>query len=109
MIEIEGKEYAVNLDKLFEFVTKSSNQDKRDQEITDGYEVSSPNGQLTQTSKIVREIKSKGDQAHDSYRYDFVRILLTQIIEMEDPYLDFGDSVCFNTLIKYNILEEVKM
>ena len=107
MLDIEGKQYTINLNNLFNYVTMPSKQSRREQEITDGYDLSSGDG-MKQVSKIIREVNSKGDATQESYRYDFLRILLSQVLDIENASeITFGDEITIATLIKYNILEEI--
>lgn len=107
MLNIEGKQFTINLDNLFNYIIRPSKQDKREQEITDGYDLSSGDG-MKQVSKIIREVKSKGDTSQESCRYDFLRILLSQVLDIENSSeVAFGDELAIATLIKYNILEEI--
>lgn len=107
MLNIEGKQFTINLDKLFSYITIPSKQDRREQEITDGYDLSSGDS-MKQVSKIIREVTSKGDTGQESCRYDFLRILLSQVLDIENASeLIFGDEIAIATLIKYNILEEI--
>lgn len=106
MLNIDGKQFTINLDNLFNYIVRPSKQDKREQEITDGYDLSEEG--MKQVSKIIREVKSKGDANQESCRYDFLRILISQILDIETPTeTTFGDELAIATLIQYNILEEI--
>lgn len=107
MIDINGKNYIINMEKLFDFVMKPSKGNRTEQEITDGYDVNEE-GTLSPVSKVVREIKSKGDQTEESYRYDFIRILIAQLLEVENSEdFVFGDELALVTLMRYKIIQEI--
>mgnify|MGYP003541359189 CR=1 FL=1 len=98
MLNIEGKQFTINLDNLFNYIIRPSKQDKREQEITDGYDLSSGDG-MKQVSKIIREVKSKGDTNQESCRYDFLRILLSQVLDIETSFSSPKNKCVFTAYI----------
>lgn len=117
MIEINGKNYYININKVFEIVEYSDKTEKREQEITDGYElveVSGKNGKptgeqkLSPISKLVREIKGPADSQIDNLRYDFLKMLIASVISYEEEAIDFGTAICINSLVNSGILVEIE-
>jgi hypothetical protein len=108
MIELAGKTYYINIDELFKLIEYSNKTETKEQEITDGYEYDEDEKKLTAVSKMVREIKTPADSQTDNIRYDFIKMMIGQIISSEENVLDFGTEICFNTLIKKGILVELK-
>jgi hypothetical protein len=109
MFEIDGKKYIIDIDRVFDVVLKSDKTERREQEITDGYDSSEGDTSLRQVSKMVREVKTKGDSSSDNVRYDFIRLLLMQILEEEgdESNLSLGTELAIDSLINYNVLKEI--
>lgn len=71
-------------------------------------------------SKEVREVKSNCNGNFNSIRYDFIKLIINTIIETQvyndgtlviqedETDLSLGQKLCFNTLIKENLLVEIK-
>jgi hypothetical protein len=51
MFEIDGKKYIIDIDRVFDVVLKSDKTERREQEITDGYDSSEGDTSLRQVSK----------------------------------------------------------
>jgi hypothetical protein len=107
MINVGDKTYYIDIKKLFKFVEYSNQNNHKETEITDGYDVSE-NSVATNTTKVIREITTPADNQTDNIRYDFVKSMLTDVLSMENGELDFGTEICFNTLIKFGILVEME-
>lgn len=99
--------YKINLDKLFKYVFRSESNEKIEREITDGFQMDNESKTIEQVTKIVREIKGRGDNNSDTLRYDIIKSLLFEIIDTDDEALgSTGIKLCFNTLLAHGILEE---
>ena len=130
MIQIEGKNYAIDMNKLMEFVTTPEKNDlSRDTTVVETYgmpQLMTSDGDLvadpSKFGLISKEIStSKGNESESSLplRYDLVKNFLSTlvtpmagsdggpiIIESIDE-LTFGQKICFNTLMHAGILIEI--
>lgn len=71
-------------------------------------------------SKEVREVKSNCNGNFNNIRYDFIKTIIntiidtqvyndgTLVIQEDENDLSLGQKLCFNTLIKENLLVEIK-
>lgn len=115
MIRISGKEYAIDIKKIFEFVNYSDKSTSSEQEITDGYEmIDDGKGSLKQTSKVIRELKTPGNSQIDNIKYDLVKSLISMLLTFDDTDRDydeddlpFGVKITLNTLIAEGFLYEI--
>ena len=108
MINIGNVKYYINIDEVFRLVSHSDRTERKETEITDAYEYDSENCKLSPVNKMVREIKSPSDPQTDNIRYDFIKFLISEIIDTKYEDFDFGSNIVFNTLIKKGILVKVK-
>lgn len=116
MIRMSGKEYAIDVQKVFEFVNYSDKNTSSEQEITDGYEMlDDGKGSLRQTSKVIRELKAPGNSQIDNIKYDLVKSLISMLITFDDTDRDydeddlpFGVRITMNTLIAEGLLYEIE-
>lgn len=110
MIEYNGVAYVLNIRKVFEIMSEGTNNDTKEQELTDGYELVSDRDEgLTLTSRIVHEIKAPADVQVNTIKYDFLKIIIGQVLDIEDWNAHtFGDEIAMNTLITEGILQEIK-
>ena len=109
-MENEGVQYRyfINTSKLFEMVSSSSKKEGKEREITTGYE-GGEDGKLEPTSKVIREITSRGDTFIDNLKYDFVKTMVMVVVEAwdgENTDIDSipGAALCLNTLIHDGIV-----
>lgn len=132
--------YAFDMEKVMAFCSTSTNGEKNiETAITYVYDNSiddndgivhektifNPVTKTTVTinkpmSKEVRETKTNCNNNFSNIRYDFVKLLISTIIEMrlyndgtvmmpeDESDLSLGQKLCFNTLIKENLLVEIK-
>lgn len=109
MIEILGKYYKFNLEKICEFA--KAKQEITEREILDNYD-------LTEDTKIVaktiRELQNPGE-TYDALRYDLIKTVLIQVIAYdneetirESQLIPFGMAICLNTLLDEGIITEAK-
>ena len=109
MSENEGVryQYYINTQKLFEKVQLSSKKPVKESEITTGYDIKDDGKLFGPTTKVVREITSRGDTFLDNLKYDFIKTLISYIIEAwdtEDITLKPGMQICLNTLVNDGIV-----
>ena len=124
MITYDGKAYAINIDKLFNYTLTSdtSSITAKDIEVTDGYEVSGKqgkNGENTPSTnpvtKVVRETKTYGNSEISNFKYDLLKTFVVTLLSYnEDNNMndgstpsDFAVSIAFNTLLKSGFLYEI--
>ena len=111
-LTFNGKYYRLNLDKINQFCLVSGEKPGSERELTEAYEYDE-NGEFRLTSKINREITTPGNSQDDMIIYDFVKTMVTKLIESPMPLIvteeqaDFGFALAFNSLISYGMLEEI--
>ena len=109
----DGKFYRINLDKITEYCLISIRKPGSENEITEAYEYDD-NGEFRLTSKMNREITSPGAFQNDMIIYDFVKALITKVLDTPmtvtstETQVDFGFALAFNTLLEYGMVEEIK-
>lgn len=119
MIEIEGKYYVIDMDKMMAWVVETPASEKNINTITTmSYPITNNDDEEEIVEKEVSENKSTLNETMNNVRYDFIRILLNtifttftnnmnQIITLTPEDLSFGQKLAFNTLINKNIIKEV--
>lgn len=104
MIEFNGSEYYIDINRIYEIVSFAKNDDAIGQEITDSYERAVGND-LQLTSKIIRETKTNGDTAINNIKYDLIKMFLDVVLDIDSSTeLTQGTCVAVTTLIKERIL-----
>ena len=110
-LTFNGKRYRFNLDKINQYCLVSGNKAGNESEITEAYETDE-NGEFHLTSKINREITTPGNSQDDMIMYDFLKTMVTRLIESSMPVYanetqtDFGLAIAFNTMLSYGMIEE---
>ena len=111
MIEIEGKYYVIDMDKMMAWVVETPASEKNINTITTmSYPITNDDDEEEIVEKEVSENKSTLNETMNNVRYDFIRILLNtifttftnnmnQIITLTPEDLSFGQKLAFNTLI----------
>lgn len=119
MIEIEGKYYVIDMDKMMAWVVETPASEKNINTITTmSYPITNDDDEEEIVEKEVSENKSTLNETMNNVRYDFIRILMNtifttftnnmnQIITLTPEDLSFGQKLAFNTLINKNIIKEV--
>lgn len=108
-----GKYYKLNIEKINSFCLVSSGKSSNEGEITEAYETDE-NGVFHLTSKINREVTSNGNSQDDMIVYDFIKVLVTKLLESQvntsdtENQVDFGFALAFNTLLAEGMIEEIK-
>lgn len=104
-IDIDNKTYYFDIDKIFEYINFTGKNCHKETEMVDAYEKS--NGELSQMSKVITETKLPLDGQIDSFRYDFIKMLINRTMGfIQDVDLwTLGDKICFQTLIESGILK----
>ena len=112
----DGRKWGVDIDKFTKMCLTSDNEKSKDTEITEGYE-KDDTGSMTQVSKIIREVNSKGNMQNDTIRYDLIKTLLSVILDKKimnfgsienELMYDFSFNIAFNTLLKSGIIYQIK-
>lgn len=108
----KGKKYALNLDALKNVcLTSASEGDTRQNEISEVHE-RTEEGDFVLSSKVVHEIKSKGDTQNNMIIYDVVKNLILSLLEVtmtETEFVPtFASSLAINTLLSWGVLEEIE-
>jgi hypothetical protein len=119
MIEIDGKFYIIDMDKLMSWIVETPSSEKNINTITTmSYPITNDEEEQEIVEKEVSETKSTLNETMNNVRYDLVRnlinVLLTtyindmnQIISLSKNDLSFGQRLAFNTLFYKNIIIEV--
>ena len=118
MVEIDGKYYIIDLDKLMAWIVETPTNEKNITTMTTmSYPISNDDeDEIAQ--KEVSETKSTLNEIMNNVRYDFVRILLNtlfttfttelnQVLTFSFKDLSFAQKIAFNTLMAKKIITEV--
>lgn len=111
-LTFNGKRYRLNIKKINEFCLVSNGKNGNEREITEAYE-SDERGEFRLSSKINREITTAPNSQEDMIVYDFVKVLVTKLLDANvstldnEHAVDFGFSLAFNTLLTEGMLEEI--
>lgn len=117
MIEIEGKHFIIDMDKLMAWVVETPTAEKNFNTMTTmTYGINDEDEDVVE--KEVTENKSTLNETLNNIRYDFVRNMLNTLfttfaneynqmttINLED--LSFGQKLAFNTLLYKKIIIEI--
>ena len=120
-VEFEGKTYAIDVEKLIQIATKTSDSVKDKTKVeTWGYTTDDDGqGDFRVLQKEISESISDGTETFSTIRYDLIKNLLNLIVSpiaddngnvmrinsFEDMF--FGQLLAFNTLINEGIIIEV--
>lgn len=117
--QIDDKIYFLNLDAVFALVSETPNTEKMINTTITQYYGGEEEGKVNNGKEIV-ESKSNLNDTMNNVRYDFIKYLISCVLSHGvnsdgSPFgikslkdLTFGQGLCFNTLIEYKILCEVK-
>ena len=111
-LTFNGKHYRLNIKRINDFCLVSSGKNGNEREITEAYE-NDENGEFRLSSKINREITTAGNSQEDMIVYDFIKSLVTKLLECDvkvtdsENQVDFGFALAFNTLISEGMIEEI--
>lgn len=118
MIEIDGKYYIIDLDRLMAWVVETPSSEKNINTITTmSYPITNDDEEEI-VEKEVSETKSTLNETMNNVRYDFVRNLFNvlfstfttdigQVVSMSTKDLSFAQKITFNTLIYKKIIIEI--
>lgn len=111
LIEIYGKKYAFNLEKVREIcLTNSEAGGTIQQEISQVYD-RQEDGDYTMSSKAEHETKIIGNTQNDMIIYDIVKLFIVTLLDNETinyDDIDFGTALAFNTMIDWGLLYEAE-
>lgn len=137
LIQFNGKKYAFNMDKIINFVSNLTNNEKSiETSITHTYANVNipqdgeknpdaslfPNYDIMKNGPITKEIRESKSNCNDNFngiRYDLAKTLIGILIEplydrngdliIQDKTdsLTLGQTLCFNTLAINNIIYEI--
>ena len=118
MIEIDGKFYIIDMDKLMAWVAETPSSEKNINTITTMTYPITNDDEEEIVEKEISETKSTLNDAMNNIRYDFVRILintilttfttdLNQILSYDLKTMSFSQKLAFNTLLHKKIIIEV--
>lgn len=108
MVGYNGKNYIFNVPEICKFFMYSDGTEFKEKEVTDGFEkAEGEDGEMILVSKIIRESRTPGSGAIDNIKYDFIKLLISQVMagntsNLQDP----GFIITMDTLINYNFLIE---
>ena len=118
MIEIEGKYYVIDMDKMMAWVVETPASEKNINTITTMSYPITNDDEVDVAEKEVSENKSSLNEVMNNIRYDLIRNLLTvlfttytddmnHIITREVSDLTFSQQIAFNTLLNKKIIIEL--
>lgn len=118
MIEIDGKYYIIDLDKLMSWVSETPSSEKNISTITTMTYPATNDGEQETIEKEVSESKSTLNEIMNNVRYDLIRSLINviltifvndtnQVLILTKDDLTFGQKLAFNTLLHKKIITEV--
>lgn len=120
MIEIDGKYYIIDMDRMMSWICETPSPEKNIITITTmNYPITNDDEEDI-VEKEVTENKQTLNETMNNIRYDFVRIMINtlmntfmnnmnQIITMRTQDLSFGQKLAFNTLLDKNIIKEITL
>lgn len=118
MIEIDGKCYIIDLDRLMAWVVETPSGEKNINTITTmSYPITNDDEEDI-VEKEVSETKSTLNETMNNVRYDFVRNLFNvlfatfttdmgQVVSMSTKDFSFAQKITFNTLLYKKIIIEI--
>ena len=111
-LTFNGKYYKLNIERINNFCLVSSGKNGNEREITEAYE-NDEKGEFRLSSKINREITPAGNSQEDMIVYDFIKGLVSKLLECNvatrdtENDVDFGFALAFNTLLTEGMIEEI--
>ena len=112
LLTFNGKYYKLNLVQINNFCLNARGDNSEENEITEAYEADD-NGEFNMTSRINREVKTKGNSQENMIVYDFVKTLIGKIVDgslqsqATEAQTEVGFALVFNTLLAHGMLEEI--
>ena len=111
--ELNGCEYALDLDEIFKYIYQSKDKDVIEKEITDQYEILEDGPKTPrQTVKLVKEVTTPMTTEIDNIRYDFVKTLAIVLLNNEESMggmpVAYGTCLAFNSLYAKNLIKKLK-
>lgn len=117
MIEINGKFYVIDMDKLMEWISETPASEKNINTMTTiTYPITNDDEEEV-VEKEVTENKSSLNETMNNIRYDFIRNLINtlfsaittdmQILTRDLNELTLGQKIAFNSLLYKKIIIEV--
>lgn len=118
MIEIDGKYYVIDMDKMMAWVSETPSTEKNINIITTMTYPITNDDEEEIVEKEVSENKSSLNEIMNNVRYDFIRSMIStlfstftndmgEIVTTSLNGLSFGQKIAFNTLYYKKIIIEV--
>ena len=120
MIQIEGKYYAIDIDKIMKWVSETPNTEKNINTITTmSYPIANDEEDNEIVEKEITENKSSLNDTMNNVRYDLLRNLfnvlfttitndLGQVLNCNLDSLTMSQKIIFNTLLHKKIIIELE-
>ena len=117
MIQIDGKYYIIDIDKLMSWIVESPNSERNINTVTTmTYPITNDGEEIIE--KEVSESKSTLNEIMNNIRYDFIKNLfsvlftaftndMNQIINTNISDWSFAQKIAFNTLLHKKIIIEL--
>lgn len=109
-ITIGSDKYIIDFDVLRTMCVQADKSTSKERETTEIYEVAD-SGLLDATQKVVRELNGPGNPQNDTIMYDFVKLVLSQVLDMPSRYVEdmsLGDALALNSLIHCGIIRKIE-
>lgn len=111
LIEIYGKNYAFNLERVREVCLMNSESGGTiQQEISQVYD-RQDDGEYMLSSKAEHETKIIGNAQNDMIIYDIVKLFIVTLLDNDltnEDGIDLGTALALNTMIDWGLLYEVE-
>lgn len=104
-MKIEGN-YILDLENIIKFCFDYDDKTS-DSEITEVYVTDETTKNLNLTSKQIREVKSGDVSSRQTVKYDLIKTFISDLMDMDESNLTFGDSVIVNTMLSEGLLKQV--
>lgn len=107
---IGKNKYIVDFNALRAMCIQADKSSSIEKETTEIYEASEK-GTLDATQKVIRELKTPSNPQNDTIMYDFVKLMLSQVLDMPSRFSDdmsLGDALALNALISCGIIRKVE-
>lgn len=109
-VTVDKTKYIVDFDVLKTMCVQADKTPATEKEVTEIYDATEDGG-LDASQKVIRELKRPGSAQNDTIMYDFVKVMLLQLLEMpsrDSCDMSFGDSLALNSLIKCGIVKKTE-
>lgn len=102
-----GEKYVLDIDAIVKFCFDNDGK-TTDSEITEVYVADEESKNLSLASKQLREVKNGDVTSMQTMKYDLVKLLIVDLMEMDEDELSLGDTVIMNTMMNEGFLKPIE-